>query len=598
MPVPNLEVAAVFNEIAELLTLQDANPFRIRAYRNAARMLSELGRNVSDMHERGEDLDALPGIGPDLAGKIAEVLARGSCTLLDQLRQQLPSGLSELLRLPQLGPKRVQLLHQQLGVDSVAALRRAGLSGRLAELKGFGPKLRQRLLAATQDRPQQAKRYRLDRAEAIAAGLLTQLRAMAGVERAEAAGSLRRRRDSIGDLDLLVQAHAREGRTLIEAFVRLPDVGETLAAGATRASVLLRNGMQVDLRVLSADSFGAAWLYFTGSKAHNIGLRSMAQQRGLKINEYGVYKSADEPGKSQPKAGLARMAGADEASVYASLGLAWITPELREDRGELAAAQQGRLPLLIALADLRGDLHAHSQASDGQDSLEVMAEAARARGLQYLAITEHSPRLALTHGLDANRLAQQRDRIAELNQQWTDFKLLRGIEVDILEDGSLDLPDSALAELDLVVGAIHHRLDLTRERQTERLLRAMDQRYFSILAHPTGRLLEQREAYDIDLQRVLRKARERACFVELNAQPARLDLNDLACQMAKSEGVLVSINSDAHGRHDFNHLRFGIDQARRAWLTPADVLNTRSLAELMPLLQASMSRPAEPLKSP
>ena len=338
----------------------------------------------------------------------------------------------------------------------------------------------------------------------------------------------------------------------MERFVQGEDVHQVLLHGGTRASVMLKSGLQVDLRAVPAESFGAAWVYFTGSKAHNIALRRLAQEQGLKINEYGVFR------------GRERIAGATEESLYQAVGLRYIEPELREDRGEIEAARQGRLPVLVALSDLRGDLHMHTRESDGHDSL------------------------AFARGLDPVRLAKQIDRIDRFNEKAHGFTVLKGIEVDILKDGTLELPDSILQQLDLVVGAVHSYLDLPRARQTERVLRAMDSRYFTLLAHPTGRLIGERAACEIDLPRVLRKARERGCFVELNAQPARLDLIDTACQMAKAEGVLVSINSDAHGTLEFNHLQSGIDQARRGWLEKADVLNTRDLQELRPLLARTM----------
>lgn len=345
-----------------------------------------------------------------------------------------------------------------------------------------------------------------------------------------------------------------------------------LSQGPTRASVVLKSGLQVDLRVVDEASYGAALCYFTGSKTHNITLRRLAQERGLKLNEYGVFR------------GRERIAGADETSVYAALGLPFIAPELREDRGEITAARAGRLPQLVDLADLRGDLHVHTTATDGHHTLAQMALAAKVLGLSYLAITEHSRRLAMAHGLDPRRLAEQCDAIDRLNQNLEGIVLLKGIEVDILEDGSLDLPDASLARLDLVIGAVHSRFDLPRARQTERILRAMDNPCFTLLAHPTGRVIDSRAPYDVDMLRVIRHARRRGCFLELNAHPERLDLLDSHCIMAKEEGVLVAINSDAHSRDDFVHLRLGIGQARRGWLAAADVLNTRPLPELRRLL--------------
>ena len=574
MPVHNSEIARVFDEIADLLELQEANAFRIRAYRNAARMLGELGRSVKTMVERGEDLDALPGIGPDLAGKIGEIVNTGTCKLLERLRAEVPADLSAMLKLPQLGPKRVHALHQELGIQTIEQLRAAAQSGAVLAVHGFGPRLQQQILEATQARLAHVPRVRLNTADEVAAALLAHLRALPGVERAEAAGSLRRRKDSIGDLDLLAQS--ARGQQVVDAFVRHADVREVLSAGATRASVVLKNAMQVDLRVVPAASFGAAWVYFTGSKAHNIALRRLAQQRGLKINEYGVFRGAEPVG------------GRDEESVYAAVGLPLIAPELREDRGEFDAGLQKRLPRLVEPGDLRGDLHAHTKESDGYDDLDALVREARRRGLTYLAITDHSQRLALAHGLDAARLAKQIDAIDKVNAALTGFTLLKGIEVDILEDGGLDLPDTILRRLDLVVGAVHHRFELSRERQTERVLRAMDHKHFSMLAHPSGRLIEERAAYAIDLPRVIRHARERGCFLELNAHPARLDLDDTGCLAAKAEGVLVSINSDAHSGLEFDNLALGVGQARRGWLEAADVLNTREIDALRPLLARTM----------
>jgi DNA polymerase (family 10) len=361
----------------------------------------------------------------------------------------------------------------------------------------------------------------------------------------------------------------------MDRFTGYDEVTEVLSAGPTRASVLLRCGLQVDLRVVEAASYGAALCYFTGSKAHNIVIRRLGQEMGLKINEYGVFR------------GSTRIAGETEESVYAAVGLPWIPPELREDRGEIEAARAGRLPRLVELADLRGDLHAHTKATDGHDTLREMALAARARGLSYLAITEHSRRLAMAHGLDPQRLARQCDEIDRLNATLEGIVLLKGIEVDILEDGTLDLPDSALAQLDLVVGAIHSRFDLPRSRQTERILRAMDNPHFTILAHPTGRMIESRPPYDVDMLRIVRQARARGRFLELNAHPERLDLLDTYCMMAKEEGVAVAVSSDAHSALDFDNLRFGIGQARRGWLSAGDVLNTRTLPQLRRLLAST-----------
>lgn len=576
MAFANADAAAVFNEIADLLEVQAGNAYRVRAYRNAARTLSALDRSVEDMLKADEDLDALPGIGRDLAGKIAEIVSSGSCALLRELRAQVPAGLTQLLEVPGLGPRRVQALHGALGVRSLEELRTAALRERVRTVRGFSVAAERRLLQAVEARLGAQQRFALPAAMQTAEMLAARLREVPGVRQVLPAGSLRRMRETVGDLDLVVSADARS--PVMDAFTAAPGVQRVLLRGPTRASVVASGGIQVDLRVVAPESAGAAWLYFTGSKLHNIALRRRAQEAGLKLNEYGLFR------------GNKRVAGDTEESVYRALGLPWIEPELREDRGELQAALQGRLPRLVRLQDLQGDLHVHSSDSDGRDSLEVLAAAAQERGLRYLAVTEHSQRLAMARGLDASRLARQIDRIDALNARLQGLVLLKGIEVDILENGRLDLPDRVLRRLDLVVGAVHHRFDLPRARQTERLLRAMDHPHFSILAHPSGRLLQEREAYDIDMERIVRHACERGCFLELNAQPSRLDMDDRACRMAKDAGVPVSIASDAHSTLEFGHLRWGVGQARRGWLEAADVLNARTLQQLRPMLAATMGR--------
>jgi DNA polymerase (family X) len=578
MKIVNADVAAVFGEIADLLEVQGANTFRIRAYRNAARTVGDLGRNVADLLEAGENLDDLPGIGADLAGKIAEIVATGTCQQLEHLRTELPPAIAELLAIPRLGPKRVRALHEQLGVRTAADLLHAARAGRISALAGFGPRMERQILEAAGARIAQERRWKLSVAQQVCDALLAELAAVPGVRQAVAAGSLRRQRETVGDLDVVVTAD--RGSPVMERFVTSPDMQQVLSKGTTRASVQLRSGLQVDLRSVQPASFGAAWLYFTGSKAHNIALRRRAQELGLKLNEYGLYRGSE------------RIAGDTERSVYRALGLPFIEPELREDRGEIEAAAQHRLPRLVRLADLQGDLHVHTTDSDGSATLEAMAQAGAARGWSYLGITDHSQRLTVAHGLDPGRLAQQIDRIDALNARLRDIVLLKGAEVDILEDGSLDLPDAVLQRLDLVIGAIHHAFDLPRERQTARLLRALEHPYFTILAHPTGRLIDERAACDIDLPRVIHAARQRGCYLELNADPARLDLGDTACRSARDEGVLVSIDSDAHSVLALGHLAFGVAQARRGWLRAQDVLNARPLRELRPLLAATMGRHA------
>jgi DNA polymerase (family 10) len=558
MAVHNADIAAAFEEIADLLELGDENPFRVRAYRNAARIVGGLSLDLAATLAVGKELPKLPGIGEDLDGKIHEIAASGTCKLLERLRKKFPAGITELLKLPGLGPKRLRALYERR-IASLDALERAARSGKLAEIPGFGEKTAARLLGAAAEHAQKKKRFKL----AVAAQYAEPFAKHLG---ATVAGSYRRMKETVGDLDFLVASD--KPASVIKRFAGYGEVKRVLAQGTTRASAVLTNGLQCDLRVVPKESFGAALHYFTGSKAHNIAVRKLGIARGLKINEYGVWK------------GKKRVAGETEGSVYKTVGLPYIEPELREETGELEAARRGELPRLVELSDLQGDLHAHTRATDGRNTLREMALAAKARGLSYLAITEHSRRLTMAHGLDPQRLAKQIAEIDELNASLSGITVLKGIEVDILEDGSLDLPDSILEKLDLVVGAVHSKFDLPRARQTERILKAMEHPCFSILAHPTGRLIEQRAPYDVDMLAVVRKARQVGVVLELNAHPDRLDLTDAHCRMAKEEGVLVAVSSDAHGADGFDVLRYGVGQARRGWLEKKDVLNTRALGEL------------------
>ena len=571
----NVEIAQVFEEIAELLALDDANPFRIRAYANAARTIAGRSVELADIVAAGKPLPRIAGVGGDLAAKILEIRDTGDCALLRELRRTHPKGLVELLRVPGLGPKRLKRLYQELKIDSPAQLQSAARAGHIRSLTGFGVESEKRLLAAVEAFLGREQRVRCDIAMPQAEAIVRSLRAAREALQVEIAGSARRRRETVGDVDIVVTAH--NANDVTRRFVGNDAVDRVLARGTTRSSVVLRSGLQVDLRVVEPESFGAAMLYFTGSKAHNIALRRIARDRGLKVNEYGIWR------------GKRRVAGDTEASMYAAIDLPWIEPELREDRGEIAAAREGSLPRLVERADLRGDLHAHTEASDGRGTLAQMAAAAHAAGLEYLAITDHSKGLKIARGLDSRRLAEQIDAIDVLNASSHGATLLKGIEVEILEDGRLDLPASVLERLDLVVGAVHSAFGLSRARQTDRILRAIDSPCFSILAHPTGRLIGEREAYDIDLERVIRHAHERGCFLELNAQPQRLDLPDLHCRAARDAGVLIALSSDAHDPSQVGSLDWGVGQARRGWLETRDVLNTRSLKEIQPLLSATMT---------
>jgi DNA polymerase (family 10) len=574
MPIHNADIAAIFDEIADLLEIEGANPFRVRAYRNAARTIQTLGPSLKSLLDKGEDLTRIPGIGQDLAAKIKEIIDTGECGALKELHQRVPAALAALLKIPGLGPKRVRALHEALGVNTAAQLQRAVRDGRIRDLPGFGEKTERHILEALEAHMEKKRRFGITTAQDYAEPLVAYLKKTRGVDQVTVAGSYRRCKETVGDLDIL--ATASRSSPVMERFTAYDEVAQVVSQGSTRATVILRCGLQVDLRVVEKKSVGAALQYFTGSKAHNIAVRRLGQQRGLKINEYGVFK------------GNKRVTGETEESVYACVDLPWIAPELRENRGEIEAAQKGSLPELVRLADLKGDLHAHTRATDGHNSIREMALAARERGLRYLAITDHSQSLTIAHGLNERRLLEQTEEIERLNEELDGIHLLKGIEVDILEDGSLDLPDSVLGRLDVVVGAVHSKFGLARAKQTRRILRAMNRPHFSILAHPSGRLIAEREAYDVDMTQVIREARDRGCFLELNAQPQRLDLIDPYCQMAKTENVLISINSDSHRPEGFDNLRLGIGQARRGWLGRSDVLNTRPLRTVRKLLKNTL----------
>jgi DNA polymerase (family 10) len=574
MPVHNTDIARIFDEIADFLEIEGENPFRIRAYQNAARTIRGLGAELKNMVAAFEDLTQLPGIGKELAAKIHEILETGTAKALIKLQERIPKTVLEILRLPNLGPKRVRVLYHDLKIKNLEQLSQAAETGRIRALEGFGEKTEKAILEAIKARAQKETRFKLAEAKHYVDSLIEYLKKVPGVSKVVAAGSYRRSRETVGDLDILVTA--RKGSPVMDRFAEYDEVDNVLSKGLTRSSIVLRRGLQVDVRLVEQASFGAALQYFTGSKAHNIVIRRLGQQRGLKINEYGVFRFEK------------RVAGNTEASVYRALDLLYIPPELRENRGEIEAARDKRLPNLIEFSDLKGDLHIHTDYTDGRNSLREMALAAKKRGYKYLAVTEHSDRLKIAGGLDPPKLLKQMEEIDLLNEELKGLTLLKGIEVEILEDGHLDLADNVLAKLDLVVGTIHSHFGLSLQKQTERILRAMDHPYFTFLAHPTGRLINEREPYEVDMMQLISKARARRCFLELNANPRRLDLYDTYCQIAKSEGVLVAINSDAHQVNALDDIGFGVGQARRGWLEKDDVLNTRSLAQLRKLLKQTM----------
>jgi DNA polymerase (family X) len=570
MPVHNAEIAERFNRLADLLEVEGANPFRIRAYRNAARTIASMAQNVAGLLASGKDLSELPGIGEAIAEKIQTIVETGRLPQLEEVEARTPAALSELMKIEGLGPKRVKTLYRQLHIRTPEDLERAARSGKIHELEGFGKKTEALILQRVRHFQGESQRMRLPEAEDIAEPLVAYLKRTPGVREITVAGSYRRRRETVGDLDILVTA--RKDSPVMERFIGYDEVTGVVSRGKTRASVILSTGLHVDLRVVPQVSYGAALCYFTGSRAHNIALRKIGVSKGYKLNEYGVFRDAK------------RIGGKTEQGVYKRLGLAWVEPELRENRGEIELAREGRLPRLITRDDIRGDLHSHTSATDGRNSLGEMAEAARAHGYEYLAVTDHSRHVTVAHGLNSKQLLEEIRQIDRLNTKLDGLVILKSCEVDILDDGSLDLPDSILRELDLTVCAVHYNFNLPEKQQTERIIRAMDNPCFNILAHPTGRLINKRQPCEVDLQAVMVAAKERGCFLEINAQPVRLDLTDTYCKLARDLGLKVAISTDAHGIDQLEYMRFGIGQARRGWLEAGDVLNTRSLDDLRKLL--------------
>lgn len=571
MPVHNAEIAAMLNKLADLLEIEGENPFRIRAYRTAARFINDLPQNVSDLLKEGQGLTEFPGIGEALAEKIKIIVKTGKLPQLEKLEKHTPEALVDLLMIEGLGPKRVKALHDKLHIKNLDDLKQAIDRGKIAELEGFGKKTEALILAGIKRIDEGKQRTRLAEAEPYAVSLVEFLKKVPGVKSVIVAGSFRRRKETVGDLDIL--AVSSKGAPIIERFIKYEEVAHVSSHGTTRSTVFLRSGIQVDLRVVPSVSYGAALHYFTGSKSHNITIRKMAVKKKLKINEYGVFK------------GTKRIAGKNEKEVYATVGLPYIEPELRENRGEIEAALKHQLPKLITLKNIRGDLHCHTNATDGQYSLEDMVKAAQAFGYEYIAITDHSQHLTVARGFGKKRLAQQIKAIDKLNEKLKGFRILKSTEVDILEDGSLDLPNKILKELDLTVCSVHYKFDLSRKKQTERILRAMDNPYFNIFAHPFGRLIQRRDPYEIDIEKIMIAAKERGCAMEINAQPERMDLDDVHARMAKEIGVKLVISTDSHSVNHFRNMQFGVDIARRGWIEKEDILNTRSVDALLKLLK-------------
>jgi DNA polymerase (family 10) len=575
----NPDIARLFDEVADLLEIQNANPFRVRAYRTAARTVRDFPEPLADVvHAGTRDLTELPGIGEDLAEKIRTIAATGSLPLHEQLVRKVPPGLLDLLRIPGIGPKRVKLLHAKLKVKSAADLGRALAAGRVARLKGFGPKLVEKIGAGLGQAAHVERRLLLNDAETYATALLDYLKSGGGINQIAVGGSYRRRKETVGDLDLLVTC--RDTARVIRRLTGYPDVAEIVSQGSTRATVKLAGGLQVDLRAVQPAVYGAALVYFTGSKAHNVELRGLAQDRKLKLNEYGLF------------AGARRVAGRTEEEVYAKLGLDWIPPELREARGEIALARAHRLPALVTLDQIQGDLQMHTVASDGHASVAAMADAARERGYRYIAITDHSKRVTMAHGLDAKRLRAQWEEIDAWNAVHRGFTVLKSVEVDILERGNLDLPDDVLAEADYVVASLHYGIDQPEREITSRLVGAAQHPWVDAIGHPTGRLLGKREPYPLAFDALAQAAADAGCLLELNGHPERMDLPDTLAAAAKSCGVRFVLSTDSHQPGHLSFMRYAVDLARRAGLEAQDVLNTLPLEPFRAALKRAGRRGA------
>ena len=591
----NEEIALIFSQIADLLEIKGDNPFRIRSYRFASEVIEGLPINLSTIATRDEpSIEAIPGIGKAIHEKIMEILRTGSCALFQELLDELSPGLLEELKVSGLGPKKVKLFYDSLGIKSVEELERVARDGLLRELPGMGEKSELKILKAIAGYKRLRggpRRYRLSVALAYAEQYMGYLRECEDVSTVQVGGSIRRALETIGDVDILVTIAEGKGKgkskdasakVVMDHFVSYPDVGEVVSRGSSKSTVILKKGLQVDLELVPQESLGAALQYFTGSKVHNIALRERAKRLGFRLSEYGLFNEKTGKRVGRP------VAGATEAEVYQALGLEWMPPEIREGSGELEAAEDGSLPKLVELSDIRGDLHMHTTASDGAATIEEMAGAAMELGYEYIAVTDHSRAVGIAHGLDEERLLRHTLEIDAFNESLArkgiSFTVLKGAEVDIMADGTLDYSAQALKSLDCVVGAVHSGFDMDCERMTARVIKAMSTGHINILAHPTGRLIGIREPYAIDIERVVSAASVYNVFLELNSYPERLDLSDLHCRLALESGVLVAVSTDAHSTKNLKNIRYGLSTARRGWLEKKDVLNTYPVGELKELL--------------
>lgn len=570
----NKEVAEIFRKVAALLEIKGDNPYRIRAYQRAAQNIEALTVDVEELAAQGK-LERIPGIGKDLAQKIKEILETGTLQKYEELKREIPPELLKFLEIPGFGPKKAKIVYEKLGIKTIEELEKACLEHRLARLPGFGPKTEENILKGIKLLKQKRGRLPLGLVLPWAEELVSLLKKKSPVDRIDIAGSIRRRRETVKDIDILVTS--KNPLKVMEIFVSLPMVEEVLLQGETKTSVRLKQGIQVDLRVVDPECYGAALAYFTGSKAHNIRIRELGVQRGLKINEYGIFK------------GQNRIGGREEEEVFAAVGLPWIPPELREDRGEIEAAQAGTLPRLVGYDEVLGDAHVHSKFSDGSASIEEIAAYARKLGLKWVGICDHSQGLKVAGGVPIEKIMEKKKAIEAFNKRSKDVKLLCGTEVDILADGKLDYPDEILKEFDLVIASIHSGFKQGEENLTQRIVAAMKNPFVHCIGHPTGRLLGEREPYPLDMERIISTAKETKTALEINAYYKRLDLNDIHARAAKEAGVKLLIGTDAHITDQMSYLHLGVAVARRGWCEKDDILNTLNYRQFKKYLKDIVS---------
>jgi len=569
----NIEIAKIFNGIADILELKEENPFRIRSYRKAAQSIEDLSENLETI-AKNERLEAISGIGKSIAEKIKEIIKTGDCKYHKELMQTPEAQLIKMMDIPGLGPKHIKAIHKNLNVRNISDLEKAAQEGKIRGLEGLGEKSEQKILKGIKHFKQSRGRFKLSEALLYAETIIEKLKKETDIKNINYAGSLKRMRETIGDIDILVTA--KKDADIMDKFTSLSEVKDIVAKGDTKSSVILTNGLQVDLRLIDPESYGAALVYFTGSKQHNIAIREIAKKKNLKISEYGVFSIKGPKEK--------KVAGKTEEEVYKSIGLPFIPPELRENSGEIEAARGGKLPKLITFSDYKGDLQMHTKYTDGAYTIEEMAKAAKNKGYEYIAITDHSKAVRVAGGLKPEELEKEIEEIKKINDKISGITVLAGVEVDILDEGKLDLPDEVLEKCDVVLGAIHSKFGMDREKMTGRIINAFKNKHVNILAHPTGRIIHKRESYQVDMDKVIKAAKQYNIALELNAYPDRLDIDSRYCKACKEAGVKVSINTDAHNTMQLDTINYGICTARRGWLEPNDVINTFSLQKLKKFL--------------